>query len=68
MPKPRAVARNADRNPNLEVSMEGKHGYKMPKPKKSMKMDYSMSYGMKNSIRAANLKRMHKGKSHNPGY
>ena len=65
MPKARAVARNADRNPNLEVSMEGKHGYKMPKPKKAMK---SMDYGMKNAIRAANLKRMHKGKSHNPGH
>lgn len=65
MPKPRAVARNADRNPNLGGStMEGKHGYKMPKSKK---MSYSskMKSGskMSNAIRAANVKRM--GKSHN---
>jgi len=66
VPTARAIARNADRNPNLEVSMEGKHGYKMPK--KSMKMNYSMDYGMKNSIRAANVKRQNKGKKHNPGY
>jgi len=61
VPKPRPVARNADRNPNLGGSMEGKHGYKMPKKAK-------MNYGspMTNSIRAANLKRM--GKKHNMSY
>jgi len=66
MPKPRAVARNADRNPNLEVSMEGKHGYKMPK--KAMSYSRSPAKTMANSIRATNLKRMGKKKSHNPGY
>jgi len=64
VPKPRAVARNADRNPNLgESKVEGKHGYKMPKPKSK-----SMGTMMSNSIRAANVKRMHKGMKHNPGY
>lgn len=63
MPKAQPIARNVDRNPNLEVSMEGKHGYKMPK--KSMKMSYGSP--MSNAIRAANVKRMGK-KSHNPGY
>lgn len=58
MPKAMPIARNADRNPNLEVSMKG---YKMPK--KSMKMSYGSP--MSNAIRAANVKRM--GKK-NPGY
>ena len=66
MPKPRPVARNSDRNPNLEVSMEGKKGYKMPAPKKSMAYDKGPQKLMANSIRATNLKRM--GKKHNPGY
>lgn len=68
MPKPRPVARNADRNPNLngDKMMEGKHGYKMPKMKDAYKMKMTP---MANSIRATNLKRMGKNKmSHNPGY
>lgn len=65
MPTARAVARNADRNPNLGANvMEGKHGYKMKKAK-----SYKMKSGnsMSNPTRAANVKRMGK-KSHNPGY
>lgn len=57
-----AVARNADRNPNLGVDM--KSDYKMPKKK-----SYSMKSGnsMSNPTRAANVKRMGKTK-HNPSY
>jgi len=65
MPKPRASARNADRNPNLGVStmkMDYKKGSKMSKSKAYGKMKSGNS--MTNPIRAANVKRM--GKSHNP--
>jgi len=70
MPKPRAVARNSDQNPNIygRTTMDGKHGYSMAKKGKSNK---SMSYsakGMSNSIRTKNQSRMGTKKKGNPHY
>lgn len=66
MPKPRAIARNSDQNPNIygRTIMDGKHGYAMPaKKSKPMNMSYSVK-GMSNSIRTKNLARMGKNTKH----
>lgn len=60
MPKPRPVARNADRNPNLGGNMDGKRGYSLPKVNKTTAYSYRMGpkSTQTNSIRDKNLKRM----------
>lgn len=68
MPKPRPVARNADRNPNLGAqSMPYTKSGEMKPYKKSPYMAMAMSPGGGNSIRAKNQARIAKQpKRHTP--
>ena len=61
MPKPQAIARNSDRNPNLGGSPM-KKGHKLPKTDKTTAYHYRMGPKcfLKNTIRDKNLSRMKK--------